>query len=114
MRISDWSSDVCSSDLKCDGYPFFRSCDKGTSTVCLRTGHNGGKCRCRIERTIVFFGKHDDRQGIIVVFYSIDRMVGFSNLERSEERRGGKGGAGTCRSRWSTYTQKKNRKSHYI
>src|SRR3546814_7146241 len=74
MRISDWSSDVCSSDL-CG--PDRRSCP------CRN------RCRGRAsERT----RRLDNR--------SCRRTLKYS---RSEERRVGKECVSTCRSRWSPY-----------
>src|SRR3546814_1224912 len=74
MRISDWSSDVCSSDLLATGaHP---GCDAGI--LGNRIGQvGGGDAR---------FGRdsHDAQH-------------------RSEERRVGKECVSTCRSRWSPY-----------
>src|SRR3546814_6791481 len=84
MRISDWSSDVCSSDLEpnerdgkardtlaCNSA---RPCNRVKSDFCpcrrpCRPCHRHGRRRCR----------------------------------RSEERRVGKECVSTCRSRWSPY-----------
>src|SRR5690606_41143305 len=76
-----------SSDLKCDGYSLFRSGNEWASTICLRTGHNGDKCRDRVEWAIVFFGKSNDWQSIIAVFYSIYRIIGLCYLENSKDRK---------------------------
>src|SRR3546814_3133237 len=79
MRISDWSSDVCSSDLVAVARRRFGAAGGGR-----HTDRHGEKRR---------FGppgpaqeKHDDRQ-----------------KQRSEERRVGKECVSTCRSRWSPY-----------
>src|SRR3546814_3319410 len=80
MRISDWSSDVCSSDLEAverrDNLEFLRPVD----VMGVTTG--------QLERRLVGF-----RAGI-----AEERAVG-----RSEERRVGKECVSTCRSRWSPY-----------
>src|SRR3546814_3992255 len=73
MRISDWSSDVCSSDLLF--YVFFEG---GLIPMYLIIGVWGGKDR--IYASYKFF------------LYT-----------RSEERRVGKECVSTCRSRWSPY-----------
>src|SRR3546814_8452598 len=81
MRISDWSSDVCSSDLKFGG-------------------------RAMVQVGIVFFGL-----GFIVLsqidtlagFYGAILLLALGTSMRSEERRVGKECVSTCRSRWSPY-----------
>src|SRR3546814_5318069 len=85
MRISDWSSDVCSSDLagrrdRRQGRPF---------AVALLAAHSeaGGGGGDRAPRGTVEPGE-DERRG--------DGL-------RSEERRVGKECVSTCRSRWSPY-----------
>src|SRR3546814_15971190 len=98
MRISDWSSDVCSSDLG--------AADDGPD---------------RQVRIPLVGGRDDDRIGRVVDVHAID-VVGqvaavgrFAALVRyvqapilrSEERRVGKERVSTCRSRWSEYHQKK-------
>src|SRR3546814_2130814 len=97
MRISDWSSDVCSFDLWAQrGYLVVRGqAEAGTGAqperVCAACGwhagaggfgrtQHGSECQCS--------GRH--RVG-----------VGGKGRGRSEERRVGKEGASTCRSRWS-------------
>src|SRR3546814_12237194 len=79
MRISDWSSDVCSSDL-CNRVAVLSRCRGSPATSrCLR-----GKKRALPNSTVRWAG-------------------GW----RSEERRVGKECVSTCRSRWSPYHQKK-------
>src|SRR3546814_3929293 len=75
MRISDWSSDVCSSDLCASAYP--ESPTGYAEAQCEECGH-----------------------GIFVV-----RVPGVEGYPppRSEERRVGKECVSTCRSRWSPY-----------
>src|SRR3546814_9395036 len=81
MRISDWSSDVCSSDLN-SLFPATRQqkyCDHGRSVVLLTT-------TCPIP-----FARSSCGSG------------GKPRYARSEERRVGKECVSTCRSRWSQY-----------
>src|SRR3546814_18344903 len=84
MRISDWSSDVCSSDLL------------GTSVGCEQRTRAGMVLLHR-ERPAV--DGHDPTG-----------RVGLAELaDRSEERRVGKECVSTCRSRWSPYHYKKKK-----
>src|SRR3546814_4635220 len=81
MRISDWSSDVCSSDLS----TFWSACPRsGRSPV------GAGRVRRRTAR------RAPPLTGQAPV--SMDDA-----LNRSEERRVGKECVSTCRSRWSPY-----------
>src|SRR3546814_9872641 len=74
MRISDWSSDVCSSDL---------TMREVADTI-----------RAKIGRPVA---EEDD-----VFLQSYYRQL-KARLERSEERRVGKECVSTCRSRWAPY-----------
>src|SRR3546814_4662471 len=87
MRISDWSSDVCSSDLKALADAGLKASDIGEVVLV------GGMTRMPRVRQIVkdFFGK-GPHTGV-----NPDEVV------RSEERRVGKECVSTCRSRWSPY-----------
>src|SRR3546814_7248317 len=78
MRISDWSSDVCSSDL------WF------TSRSCHSEPFGG-------EVEGLFFS------GCMVFNRQIRECHRFYTTCRSEERRVGKECVSTCRSRWSPY-----------
>src|SRR3546814_13191762 len=99
MRISDWSSDVCSSDRDL-----------------LATGEFG-----RIARLAMLVAAHDDRAGqrlifrvLMLVAIADDHNIGgaiivediVENLDR-KSRRVGKECVSTCRSRWSQYHSKK-------
>src|SRR3546814_6260325 len=78
MRISDWSSDVCSSDL----------------AVIDHLGDVGGV----IADPLQILGdeqKMGRRGDVVRIFHHIG--------QRSEERRVGKECVSTCRSRWSPY-----------
>src|SRR3546814_1697777 len=80
MRISDWSSDVCSSDLILGLDEAFHD------FLALGTGEVAGLAADDLDVL---------RRGDCLV------------EARSEERRVGKECGSTCRSRWSTYHQKK-------
>src|SRR3546814_9272432 len=73
MRISDWSSDVCSSDL-----------------VTMRDG-----CRIAVDLWLP--------QPLDGAAAAPERVPTIAILTRSEERRVGKECVSTCRSRWSPY-----------
>src|SRR3546814_3753630 len=94
MRISDWSSDVCSSDL-----------------VCKRVGLD--PFRRQIYAVVYSKDKPDKRKMSIITGIDGFRAVAARNRDyrpddiesriRSEERRVGKECVSTCRSRWSPY-----------
>src|SRR3546814_12119720 len=93
MRISDWSSDVCSSDLSRGG--IISSCIIGAAALAL------------VARVLVL-----QRGGIVVEHQALlasqrDEAAALG-AARSEERRVGKECVSTCRSRWSPYHEKNN------
>src|SRR3546814_17593496 len=100
MRISDWSSDVCSSDLKVDPAAIDR-----TAILCIEGGLDDisgvGQTKAALDLTpsLAKSKKH----------YHLQQNVGHYGLfnggkwRRSEERRVGKEGVSTCRHRWSPY-----------
>src|SRR3546814_16627037 len=117
MRISDWSSDVCSSDLYAHIRPGYEMCFVADGFEELRMAtsphylyplpqddvlvfHDVGRCWIgKTER----FGQieyHlnwmiDDREG-----REINHRLTFTSEARSEERRVGKECVSTCKSRW--------------
>src|SRR3546814_3366572 len=91
MRISDWSSDVCSSDLEAQhnlGYLYER-------------GHGVG--RNPAEAAVWY--RNAAIQGVRAARLNLAKLYatgeGVPQDERSEERRVGKECVSTCRSRWS-------------
>src|SRR3546814_10024230 len=92
MRISDWSSDVCSSDLAV-------------------AGARGGRRRSRSPTQPTRGVCHCDRGG-----GGADQSTGRCRTRlrasRSEERSVGQECVSTCRYRWSTYHE--NKKNHII
>src|SRR3546814_2817856 len=97
MRISDWSSDVCSSDLRI-----------GTAAVLgQRIVVEVDLAGCRIDHDVfencaeTAGGGIDFRLGF---FRKADHLGVAAAFEvRSEERRVGQECVSTCRSRWSPY-----------
>src|SRR3546814_12575016 len=90
MRISDWSSDVCSSDLLTDGQ---------------------ARARQGVAR-----GRHRTHTHVLGVYagMAVGHQTCHGGHARSEERRVGKECVSTCRSRWSPYHYKKKHKKKQI
>src|SRR3546814_11685000 len=94
MRISDWSSDVCSSDLEAsqqirrDG---LESVSVGPLMKSVGLTHGG------------FYGHFESRSALLAEALERALLEGEANAKalRSEERRVGKECVRTCRSRWS-------------
>src|SRR3546814_17561334 len=103
MRSSDWSSDVCSSDLVLT-----------PRTRAIIAVHLAG-WPCEMEETMALARAHDLKviedcaqahgaalRGRPVGSFGDASAFSYCT-DRSEERRVGKEGVGTCRSRWSPY-----------
>src|SRR3546814_16755074 len=104
MRISDWSSDVCSSDLRIQLVERFNDAPfkiyvhehgvEGTEEKPCELVWNNGRSEPVIMST---YHLHN-------VFQKWDGPYWYSlRNPRSEERRVGKECVSTCRSRWSPY-----------
>src|SRR3546814_17040019 len=110
MRISDWSSDVCSSDLKVEGTAVYDLDGERLGHIhnFMIDKHSG-----EVLYAVMSFGgflgigehyhplpwkvlKYDEERGGYVVGINKDAL-------RSEERRVGKECVRTFRSRWSPY-----------
>src|SRR3546814_2877821 len=98
MRISDWSSDVCSSDLR-DWQPVGRE-----RTLSRRRETRSG------NNTWIAIGSRDGFGEILAeglgdwsCKQSNRIRVASGHIERSEGRRVGKECVSKCRSRWSPY-----------
>src|SRR3546814_2118886 len=97
MRISDWSSDVCSSDL-------------GPAAQAPRLDGQGGftmKNTITLLVLVVLLALLIALPWIAPYFYIFIAteilILGLFAASRSEERRVGKECVSTCRSRWSPY-----------
>src|SRR3546814_20537297 len=113
MRISDWSSDVCSSDLGFgrlrDGADLVRH----FVIVDLHFLQSADQRFLEIGRRDGLFRNFTQRDNRILVPVAINGQLGTSTDfprtlsgkqdQRSEERRVGKECGSTCRSRWSPY-----------
>src|SRR3546814_20562666 len=98
MRISDWSSDVCSSDLPVAPPAPPPPAPPGTSLVGWVTGPespNDTVNRFAITGTDLGIMWDNGRGEVLMAF--------GDTYGRSEERRVGKECVSTCRSRWSPY-----------
>src|SRR3546814_1089730 len=93
MRISDWSSDVCSSDLQCQ------------RRQCLRFVQHHFAPHVRLSPSTVQMLPPSLAAGVSVVRRpTAERRSRWRPpADRSEERRVGKECVSTCRSRWSPY-----------
>src|SRR3546814_15669854 len=106
MRISDWSSDVCSSDLdrlpesEAQGPRHVAIIMDGNRRWAAARGLPGIAGHVQGVDAIVPVVRHAPDCGIeILSLYVFSR----ENWTRSEERRVGKECVSTCRSRWSPY-----------
>src|SRR3546814_2721214 len=100
MRISDWSSDVCSSDLagvKIDA--------DAAKLLAERTEGNLLAAAQDVEKLkLLFAGERIDVESL---GQAVADSARFEAFDRSDERRVGKECVSTCRSRWSPYHYKK-------
>src|SRR3546814_14377613 len=123
MRISDWSSDVCSSDLFLDGERFRRGL---AAFAGERIGHRAparvaGAATAAIVRVVIqsagrALARHCPWPGGV----GAGRRVKTRPAEacavtrRSEERRVGKACGSTCRSRWAPIHSNTNQDTEHI
>src|SRR3546814_8738878 len=98
MRISDWSSDVCSSDLMW-GLGFYMDRLKLLLMLAISLPFLTGLSYCSgFEPTFKWW--EDLRDALVAI--TVGATISAAAL-RSEERRVGKECVSTCRSRWSPY-----------
>src|SRR3546814_16391158 len=98
MRISDWSSDVCSSDLAASEIARqLRLRDLAGLIVIDFIDMEEGRNQRAVEKRFKDAVKTDRAR------IQLGRISNFGLFERSEERRVGKEGVSTCRVRWSPY-----------
>src|SRR3546814_14541880 len=94
VLISDWSSDVCSSDLSASALVSARqiSCNACFALACADLG-----------RALSTFTVLCTQQRCCPVLGYTSSNAAQNPIARSEERRVGKECVSTCRSRWSPY-----------
>src|SRR3546814_12091412 len=107
MRISDWSSDVCSSDL--------REVAAAVTAPARRPGPVIAATVAILDATSVLPKRfpHARRDVVDALVRSPSPANGADDAvvaASSEERRVGKGCVSPCRSRWAPYHYKKKRK----
>src|SRR3546814_9533109 len=92
MRISDWSSDVCSSDLA-----------RALREVYAALAADGSTAA--VEDRLLDFDEFNDLVGLPELREAEAAREAFAQrlVERSEERRVGNECVRTCRSRWAPY-----------
>src|SRR3546814_18545497 len=112
MRISDWSSDVCSSDLACQ--PSLSSCVRfnrsRTSSVVVSvpcSNRKPARSGVPVDASTVC---NISNKGTASNAPGVPHTHPQKLSDRSEERRGGKECVSTCRLRGSQYHKKKKNK----
>src|SRR3546814_13400306 len=98
MRISDWSSDVCSSDLlsvAADGQYFWNGAPVADEELFSRLQAEAAKAP---QPDLHIRGDKEVRYERVAQAMAAAQRAG---VRRSEERRVGKECVRTCRSRWS-------------
>src|SRR3546814_17812421 len=112
MRISDWSSDVCSSDLRADPgatHPGAALCPDGGAAGRLHRPCGGTQGNRQSLREGTLRRGSSDMSGDLVeaaisaLATAYEPYSNFSVGDGSEERRVGKAGVSTCKSRLSPY-----------
>src|SRR3546814_14772704 len=103
MRISDWSSDVCSSDLSVLWTQMNQSFNAWRVVACSSTSnvHSTFTTHDHAVATATNLAPHCFEAA------SQSRYQHHRTPPRSQERRVGKECISTCRPRWSPYHQKK-------
>src|SRR3546814_18063762 len=98
MRISDWSSDVCSSDLSHAERLQRLQARIRFASLLLRPGEE-----LRDYHTVDLGQRHLAEPGWTTRGRTEHRAGRLAGTGRSEERRGGKGCVSTVRFRWSPF-----------
>src|SRR3546814_14807306 len=100
MRISDWSSDVCSSDLRISLVE-----DEFASVSKISTGNPQDDFSVVNEpvRGDIYLSVPEGFARPALSFFATSKRGYVYKIVRSEESRVGKECVSTCRSRWSPY-----------
>src|SRR3546814_12735292 len=114
MRISDWSSDVCSSDLIGD---LLFVCANLARHARVDPGSALRRANAKFERRFRAMEALALADGVALAELPLEAQDGYWDRakrqergggRRSEERRVGKECVSTCRTRWSPYHLKRN------
>src|SRR3546814_17149107 len=110
MRISDWSSDVCSSDLSkhSDLEAAIKIAAEMEQFVLRGSGADG--CAGARPAEVIVTGAAQPGEGFLPGERAVPRDLLYHKVNRSEERRVGKECVRTCRSRWTPYHYKKTKR----
>src|SRR3546814_20877898 len=111
MRISDWSSDVCSSDLQGIMFGYASNETENLMPLALDLAHRllYELAALRREDKEITYLRPDSKAQVTLEYDDNHKPVRID--ARSEERRVGKECVSTCRTRWSPYHKKKNKKN---
>src|SRR3546814_21080001 len=104
MRISDWSSDVCSSDLPEEVDVSLPLGERVGHSLVLGTTRVGKTRLAELFVTQDIRRKNAAGEHEVVIVIDPKGDADLLKRMRSEERRVGKECVSTCRSRWSPYT----------
>src|SRR3546814_19953948 len=107
MRISDWSSDVCSSDLDVRSVAVYAVPDEIGDRVMVALELRDGTHLAPLGFDEWLRGQPDLGTKWLPSFVRVDAEL--PKLSRSEERRVGKESGSTCRSGGPPYHYKKNK-----
>src|SRR3546814_13942951 len=99
MRISDWSSDVCSSDLLDRRLDRIGPGRAGEHRAIVESARLQDQRLVGFEERRLGIGVEVEPVGDAIVADIVDQRL----LKRSEESRVGKECVSTCRARWSPY-----------
>src|SRR3546814_18079431 len=107
MRISDWSSDVCSSDLRRSSEAIVAHAGDSRSTREFPALLSRNQAEGPVVISDAAFRNYFKIQRALPVSHRFDVRRSRSSARRSEERRVGKECVSRCRSRWSPCPYKK-------
>src|SRR3546814_10448918 len=103
MRISDWSSDVCSSALLSGVEPLRQAVRRG-EVLCVDAGYQGVLAvvgeRQRVSGVLGDLHRQDRAEDLFLHQLIVRPAAGRDGGARSEERRAGKECVSKCRSGW--------------
>src|SRR3546814_13408882 len=110
MRIRDWSSDVCSSDLPIYGFKWIKRNGKVVYTTDPNAPLEDQEYATKWAGKVNFhWGTFDQLPDSLIESYEgVGNVSAFKT--RSEERRVGQECVSTCRSGWSPYHSQKQNK----
>src|SRR3546814_16199558 len=97
MRISDWSSDVCSSDLDVEEANRLAQVIVGDKVTVVNRLKTAAPMQVMLQVKIAEVSRD------LMKEIGVNLVSSITNGFRSEERRVGKECVSTCRSRWSPY-----------